>query len=224
MTSGELQQEFNRLAEDRYQLYEKEDRLNPINIQGYLNKAKDRILVERFLSYNSPYENIVALQQGYDEIHDLVKIDSDVSATGATGTFGNYTQKIDSLPDDYLYYVFSSSQVTRTSIAAATNEWVGNKEINYTALLQAISGNNNWPIIRQPLVYFNEDSIYIIHDAYTTINDINLGYLKRPDDVDLYNDNTIDLPEHWHKNVVEMAISIYMDENKLRYVNKEAKQ
>ena len=212
MTSVELMQEFNRLAGDRYRLYDINDRLNPIDVEGYLNKAKDRILVEKFLSYNTPYENILALQQSYDEIHDLVSIDSDVSITGATGALGNYTQKIDAntFPSDYFYYVFSSSKITRSTVAPATNEWVGNKEINYSSLLKAISGVHNWPIIRQPLVYFNEDNLYIIRDAYTTISDINLAYLRQPDKIDVFNDTEVDMPEHWHPTIAEMAISIYL--------------
>lgn len=221
MKAVEAMQEFNRLASDRYRLYDINDRLNPIDIQGYLNKGIDRMLVQKFLSYNTPYENVLALQQSYDEISDLVTIDDSVSVTGATGAFGNYTQKIDSLADDYLYYVFSSCKVSREKVASTNQEWVGNREISYSSLLGAISGSHNYPIIRTPLVYFNEDSIYIIHDAYTTINDVNLGYLRYPERVDVFNDNEIDLPKHWHLNLVEIAVGIYIEENKFRYVNKE---
>lgn len=210
MTSVEMMQEFNRLARDKYKLYEVSDRLNPIDIEGYLNESKDRMLFEKFLSYGSPYENIIALQRGYDEISSLVKVDTSVGVTGASNSLLNNTDKIDSLPSDYLYYVNSSSEVTRDKIITADSEWVSNIEVSYSAFRNVSTGVFNYPIIRKPLVYYNEDSIYLIYDAYTTINDVALAYLKRPDDIDIKNDTTTDIPEHWHHSIIENAVLMYL--------------
>lgn len=221
----EALQAFNRIVRDRYKVYDVADRLNPIDVLGYLNEAVYRYIQERYLSYKTPYENILALQQNYDDISDLVSIDQVMlSQTDITNSVAGTSDSVivsSGLPDDYLYYVNSASKITRTTVIECIDEWVGNKEISYSGLFNAISGGHNFPIIRNPLVYFSQGiNIHIVHDQYTTIDRVNLGYLRKPSAITL-DQSDMDVPQHFRYPIVELAARMYVDEGKFRYARKE---
>ncbi|WP_292487418.1 hypothetical protein [Methanohalobium sp.] len=214
MTTTQLMIEFNRLAESVYKIYSTADRLNPYDIEGYLNKAQNQYLKEKFLSYQSPYEIVYALNKSYDEISELIKVDTDLTPTDAESGYGDHAKKIDTLPDDYLYYVRSSVNMDREKLQKVTGEWAENRIIGLDSLIKTISGVGNWPIILNPLVYLVDQAIYIIHDAYTTINSFNLMYLKQPRELDLQTGNECELPLHWHYDIADYAVRLYLSRQK----------
>lgn len=213
MTAVQLMIEFNRLAESVYRIYDTQDRLNPWDIEGYINKAQDQMIKERFLSYQTPYENVVALNESYDEISPLIDVATGLSPTQAESGYGSYS-KVIVPPDNYLYYVRSSTKVTREKINQVTDEWAENQVIGLRSLLRSISGAGNYPIIDNPLVYLANSKVYILHDAYTTVNGFNLMYLKEPSDLDLNTDNECELPGHWHYSLADYAVRLYLGNQK----------
>jgi hypothetical protein len=202
--------EFNRLAENVYKLYSTADRLDPYNIEGLLNKAQDQLLKDKYLSFGNPQEIVYRINDSYDELSDLIKIDNSLTLTSAEDGYGSYAKKVSSMPDDYLYYVRSSTKLTRTLVEPVTDEWVGNNVVGLTSLLRSISGGGNYPIIINPVIYLVEGNVYIVYDAYTTIDSISLMYLKVPDKLDLESDNECELPEHWHYDVADYAVKLYL--------------
>lgn len=210
MKAQDIMIEFNRLAENVYKLYSISDRLDPWNIEGIINKAQDQMIYERYLSYPTGYENVLALNQGYDEISELVKVKTGPAFSNAESGYGSNAKKIDELPDDYLYYVRSSCKVTRKHIEQVVDEWVETDIIGLKSLLGTITGGGNHPILINPLVYLAENNIYILHDGFTTISDINMMYLKQPAELDLNTNNECDLPLQWQYKLADYAVQLYL--------------
>lgn len=218
MTSVELMIEFNRLAGNVYQLFDTEDRLNPYDIQGYLNKAQDEIMRLKYLSYATPYENIIALNNSYDEISSLIEVTG--ATAGGTGPdypylledaegYGSNVKKIISYPDNFIYYVASESNVTREKIETVTNQWTENNLISYEQITGVITGVGNFPINLSPKVYVS-DEIYFISDPYTILNKVKIRYLKEPEKLDIIANNECQLPKHLHYNVADTAVRLYL--------------
>jgi hypothetical protein len=214
MTAVELQIEFNRLFEQVYRMPDSE-RLNPYDTEGLLNKAQDQMLYDKFLSYNTPYENVVALNRSYDEISELITVHTGATLTTAESGYGDNAKKIESLPSDYLYYVRSSSKIDRVTLKPVTDEWTGNNIIGLDSLIKTISGAGNYPIIIHPLVYLAGQNIYVIYDGFTTVKDFNLMYLKQPQQLDLSADNECELPGHWHYDLADYAIRLHLGQRKV---------
>jgi hypothetical protein len=215
MKAVEMMIEFNRLAESVYRIYATSDRLDPYDIEGYLNKAQDQYLKDRFLSYQTPLENVTAINRAYDELSVLITNTGPALTTAEDG-YGQYAQKLEEVPNNYLYYVRSSSKVTRTSIEAASDKWVENTVIGLDKLLRGISGPGNYPIIINPLTYLVDGNVYVLRDAYTTINEFSLDYLFRPKELSLDSDNECELPQHWHYDVADYAVRLYLQQQKER--------
>lgn len=214
MKAVELMIEFNRLAESVYRIYETADRLDPFDIEGYLNKSQYQYIKERWLSYQTPVENIAALNQAFDELSPVIKTDTGMAVVAAEAGFGSNAKKIDTMPTDYWYYVRSSTKITRTGIQPLSDEWAENMPIGTDKLFRSISGGGQWPIIINPLTYMIDDRVYLIHDGYTTVSQVDLTYLKKPIKLSLDTDNECELPEHLHYDIADYAVRLYLGQQK----------
>lgn len=152
------------------------------------------------------------------------------------------------LPSDYFYYLRSTSKVSlgdsvkATPDVPATNPTIlTNTLINYADFNSSlITNSNNKPILRNPVVllelsYSNEmtnyhDKMTIYLDSYTTLYNVEYTYIKKPNAISLgsYLDtntsNDCELSESTHKDIVEMAVKIFIEENKYKLNTNKAQR
>lgn len=156
----------------------------------FLNLAQD-IFIER--SYPTKIENIYSLIQ-----------DANINTSDIYPTTG-YTAVQGDLPDDYYYFVESSSYVTLDT----ESYWRSNKYDNNFILRRLRVNRHNKPIIREPIFTLVGDNAFnVFHDAEITINSINLRYIKKPNTINLSTDVSTNLPLSTHESVVILAVKL----------------
>lgn len=182
MRGIDFQIHFERIIQEMSDAFIDRERPDTFTIFKFIGQAQIRYLKEKYLSLPTTEENIRYLQQRSDDLRNLIKTVVISTSAATTGVYSGKAKYIDVL-DDYVHYVRSDSQVTRTdAIAIASATYVPNKIVSHSEIDRLISTPWNYPILRSPVVVFEEsDRIYIIHDTYTaTLPNVSLTYLRRP--------------------------------------------
>lgn len=144
--------------------------------------------------------------------------------SGATATSGitnsaNYTgfpnSKFFSLINisNYMYYVMSTSNVDRTD-KPTSGFVIHNILTDVEDLKDFINNDFNKPYLPSPIVAVLEDGIVVLHDSETTINNIDLYFIRQPKKMTSYTTtgiyanytNTCELPEEYHEAIVQDAV------------------
>ena len=175
----------------------------------------------------------------------LVGVDEKQTKTITTYTYASDTDVFNTdntssrvkLPDNYFLYIRSNSVISKnyksdTEIAVESDYVIApNKTIREDDVEKIISTFYNKAILRNPYVVLNAgneadstDTIYInvIHDVYTTIKKLDLVYYRKPKRFDVIDVdgttilNTCELPENVHREIVELAVEMFITEAKYR--------
>lgn len=118
------------------------------------------------------------------------------------------------LPSDYQYYIESYSNISRTAISSSgflgtkytDAKLIKNKDISFDYADKFHSnGFNTLNVFKEPKAFINRGSIYVITDSYTTVNYINIRYIKKRREIGVGN---CELDEPLHRIVVEKAIDL----------------
>ncbi len=166
-------------------------------------------------------------------------------------TLSNYTVRV-KLPDNFMYYIRSASKVTQsykskdpTEPFVTPNKVIKAEQIGlilttyynkpilvnpYAVLTEShiVADNLEDPIVKDPVdsnLYLN-----IVHDAYTTITDVDLYYYRRPRKFDVIgvDGETIldhcELAPNVHMQIVELAIQMYLDDSRSKVAEQDAPQ
>lgn len=141
------------------------------------------------------------------------------------------------LPINYFLYIRSNSLISKnykidTEIAVESDFVITpNKTIREDDVEKIISTFYNKAILRNPYVVLNSGNeadsvnntyINVIHDEYTTIKKLDLVYYRKPLKFDVIDaDNiiildTCELPENVHREIVELAVEMFITEAKYR--------
>lgn len=223
MTGIEMQIEFLRLLK----LINKELVLSELpnseTIFQMLNISQIRYLKEIYFG-NGEYERILSKA---DEVRDLIRRVTVNSTATSTAPYTYNSKSIASIVDlsqvtDFMFYIRSDSKITRSAMPLVeTPSWMPNEFIKYSEKDKFLTTPVNIPIITKPGCYIENsglsNSLVIIHDIYTIITDskgVSIEYIKTPKDIT--NDNTSDLPNYLHEDVVKFAVEIYINNYKLR--------
>ena len=180
----------------------------------------------------------------YSDVY-LVGVDQKQKKTVTTYTYSSDVDVFNTdntsarvkLPDNYFLYIRSNSLISKnykleTEIAIESDYVITpNKTIREDDVEKIISTFYNKTILRNPYVVLNSgneadstDNTYInvIHDEYTTIKKLDLVYYRKPKRFDVIDvDNitilgTCELPENVHREIVELAVEMFITEAKYR--------
>lgn len=213
MTAREMQIEFERrimLIDPNLRDAEK---ITSDSIFAFLNAAQERLVQQIYVQSDNDNKT-----RATNRIVDALKTLTSISNLTTTA-YKEYISKA-SLPPDYMFYISSVSTVSNNY--KQESGVVSNKVINYDEMQNVIPSYFDNKIIRTPYVVLNiegENSIYIIHDKYTEITDIDLQYYKKPSKIDLSND--CELPDTMHLSIVDTAVEIFTTEAKYRLNTKK---
>ena len=182
MRGIDFQIQFERAIQEMSDAFITEERPDTFTVFKFIGQAQIRYLKEKYLSMPTMEENVLLLQKRSDDLRNLIKtVRFDINAAPA-GVYYGKAIYIDML-DDYVHYVRSDSQLTRTdAITISSATYIPNRVIPHSEIDPLISTPWNYPILRNPIAVFEEnDRIYIIHDTYTTIPTyVSVTYLRRP--------------------------------------------
>ena len=114
-------------------------------------------------------------------------------------------------PDDYYAYVRSVSDVIGTykdpNISAKLSNILVKQPDANAVINQAYDQHR---ILRNPVVVLESDGIKVIHDEYTTINNIDLTYIKLPAEFSILTNTACELPMECFNDLVAGATDLYI--------------
>ncbi len=204
---------FQRLIETVSPAFLIKEKLDTWEMLDWLNRTQDRFIRLKYLNQNSFEENVYRLSQVVDDLAKLVKV-SKLMVTMPVDNIDNAIRL--RVPSDFIAYIRSDSVIDRTLPNSISNGKVGNIEINYDKIDSLITTPYNSPILEAPVVTMADESptILIIADKYTTLKEFYLTYLKQPEKITL--DSECELANYMHEDLVKLAVSMFLDEYKLK--------
>ncbi len=227
MTVRQMVDEFQHLLETTTELFQTTDRMSTQEVLDFMNYAQRRYMKSRYLPNDNMFEDVAAINLRLNELRNLIKSDVDLNITDVVDEQGVYWAMFGS--DDYFAYLSSSSKITRDSNPEETTErLVPNKLVTFHALQKNLTTPFNAPIIREPLVSLyrldqtNGVAMYILIDRYTTLEGAKLNYIRFPKELTLgILDEESELDKSLHQQFVEHAVSMYLDEYKLKLAQRQ---
>ena len=236
--------------------FELNDKLTSDTIFSFLNAYTQRYIKNNYLQEDVVQDNSRALKKVQDALKGLIVRTNLEKQQRDPFNMDIYTDKV-ILPEDYFLYIRSNSKVSSTykgyvtGIADADGDdtcaspplkyiqIVPNLNIREDDVEKIVSTYYNRAILPQPYVVLNSgqdddttENVYlnVIHDTYTTIENVDLVYYRMPKPFDVIgvdNINILDhceLPENVHMEIVEGAVEMFITEAKYRLTGQARQQ
>lgn len=115
------------------------------------------------------------------------------------------------LPDNYYAYVRSVSGITGNYKDANKRAVVSNvllKQPDANAVINQIYDQHR--ILRNPAVILEQGKIKVIHDEYTTVNNVDVTYIKLPTEFSVLTNTACELPMECFNDLVAGATDLYV--------------
>lgn len=189
------------------------DNFLPEEIDYWLNRAQERFVKDRaFISADIKGIGFVGNQKRLDDLRQIISINYvDDTAPQA----GAESQQYD-LPVDYMFLVNIRAQIRANNCSRATTSdplltvpvrIVNNAEVHY--LQQDPFARSQ---VRTPLATLNETDITVFQDNESFILEgITLDYIRTPQQISLQLNQTSELAEHTHHEIVDIAINTMLE-------------
>lgn len=214
MTSREMSIAFERAIQIINPEYIISNKLDTDTIFHYLNSAQLRFIKANYVSIDSLIDTVKSTVKANDSFKALV-VNKDLSITEdmADGVNGKRYE----LPSDFMLYLRSMSRVTGTylQIPANSGKNVPNRLVEQEEVSYILSSYLNTPILRYPCCTMEATLkgtpvLAVYTDSYTVLKDVNLTYIKRPDDLSLTVEPVI--ADNVHQDIVDLAVEIFVTE------------
>jgi len=144
-----------------------------------------------------------------DLLHTLTT--HQILTNGSTGSSNDVKSKTFAFPTNYYAYVRSVSDITGTYKNANAQAKLSNVLVKQPDANMVINqAYDQHRILRNPVVILESDGIKVIHDEYTTINNVDLTYIKLPADFSVITDTACELPMECFNDLVAGATDLYI--------------
>ena len=197
-------------------------------IDWLLNESMEVFLKQRYGINNTKREGFEATQKRIDDLRNLVIKDSDLVAT-----FNSLTDSFETtLPDDYIFAVRLRAEIQKEECGRKICVCVPTQHDDLSVVLKDpyYEPNYDWGVV--PVVYgttgdlvTDSDKVFGYTDGIFTITEFILDYLRQPkriafptglptneysypDGVLVTTNQNCELPEHTHREIVDLAVQI----------------
>lgn len=223
MTAKEMQIEFERLVQLSNPQLESVTKLDSDTIFYFINSAQERYIKQSFIKVDGVDKN----SNSYNRLLDICKslITTTLLYDGYNSTLYKYCKSFE-LPNDInnKFYVYLSSFSDIVDKVDNESKIANNELISATDISKILVTNINKPILRNPCAVLNslddKSSITIYYDTYTTLTNCTITYIRKPLDINTISGNGItsvcELDSNVHRELVEMAVDIFMAEGPYR--------
>jgi hypothetical protein len=182
-------------------------------IDYFLNEAQARYVKTRYNRNNIYQAGFEEMQKRTEDLRSLVVTDTLPVEDVPYEESGKYYQVVLSeTTNQYWFYIRGRAQVTKENCGTIFSRV---KVIQQDDLEKVLDDPFNKPSYSYPIIYFENDNIIVVGDGSFTVDGFKLTYIKEPARV---NDGTygqpvveFDLPEHTHKEVVQLAADIAIE-------------
>lgn len=190
------------------------------DIYYYLNKAQEQWILKKFP------QGFEITQDLIDDLRIFYKKDVDIDAfyAGTDAKFGNFEVDYIEFPDDYLHLVSQRSQVaynynginyTIDSLGSRQPEGEYKSDIYFNKWIQSddiyklLSDPFNTTKHDNPITDINNQRINIYTNDNFLIQKGIINYIREPKEIDPKTDQESELPEIYHKEIVQQAVALY---------------
>ena len=201
MTARELQRQFETFASYNDVLSNIRINSNVVNI--FLNEGQDAFIIERLDAYK---KDIKSNQRVLDSIRPLI-VKNKVLDLNNTKSTSDY--KVFNLPSDYLYLIGDKSETEYCNKTYKNqNRLYSSEEIN--DILKDSHAQSHY---ESPVSEIENNYLYVHLNKYFdfTIKSVNIDYIKKYEKIDVLNDKTSVLDDSFHRDVVQLAITIFLE-------------
>lgn len=191
------------------------------DILYYLNRAQETFIDEQYVILRGKYtdnENLELYQSAQKAIENLrtlltTEVIPDTSITDVAYLSNASSFDLTSLEEEFYYYVRSQTQLSQNG------EWVNNKLIEQEEVQKYIKTKYNDPVFRNFLVLLEGTKAIIFYDSQdgSEVYQVAFTYIKTPAEIVLSNPEDgqtteCDLPKHTHKDIVNIAVSLILED------------
>lgn len=215
MTSRELAVAFERAVQIINPEYFIQNKLDTDTIFHFLNSAQLRFVKLNYMSVDSLTGTVKNLNKANDSFKALI-VNKDIASI-AESTPAGINGKRYSLPSDFFLYLRSFSRVSGTylQIPTGSEKPVPNRLIENEEVAAIMASYLNIPILRYPCCTLEAtltgvSTLAVYTDTYTTIKDVNLTYIRKPDTLSLTSNPVI--AENVHQDIVDLAVEMFVTE------------
>lgn len=230
MTERDIYIEFERQLHLLYPQLTISNKLSSDTILSTINKAIEKFVVTRYTGMNFKQQSFEQTQKRTDDLRTLVVVKDLTDTLVKTG----FTTQVN-LPSDYMLLLGDTAYLLPDS-KDAERCWVKDNEGNYALhrtdtiestvetldrmLNNSLSEHNLRYSKARPIRLVKGNQIILYTDGNYIVANYELTYLKKPKRLTLntLKDEYTDLPEHTIREIVEMAVGLFMStQNDQRY-------
>lgn len=201
------------------------EKLDTDTIYSFLNEFQDVYIKQLYLAQDQIESGSAASNKIGDVIGNFIK----TSTTVAMSSEDDFCEQYN-LPEDYMLYVRSVSNVSSTYKSGGrydVNKKMANKTVNQFDINSFIeSFCNQGGILRNPIAIIENGKLKVFHDGYTKIDGIDVTYVRRPhpfnimgfDDQDIEIDGVVsecEFPFSCFDDLVTGAVQLYVTNYKM---------
>lgn len=191
--------------------------LPPEVIDYFLNEATARYTKLRYGKNNLYKAGFEEIQKRTDDLKTLVKTE-DINVSLVSTEENTYSVDLDSTTNQYWFFIRGRANVNNDRCGTKTKRV---KLIQQDDLNKVLIDPFNKPIYDRPVIYFEDGDVYVVTDGTFTVESFKLTYLKEPQKVDSLSNPQVqwDMPEHTHKEIVQLACDIIIENIESQRIN-----
>ena len=173
----------------------------------YLNEAQIILFNNRYLPGNM-LENINAIKSFKNELKSLLTTTTPTLSTG-----NRYANSKTTPWSTEMTFVDGTVDITRNGYPTATAVKVDLVPILDIYVNRYLTNHTNKPIILQPVVFVDksEDTLCVIHDAFTVVNGISIITVLNKPAMLTINQNC-QLDSRFHEQIVRNAVTLFLQD------------
>lgn len=212
MTLQETRQlgiEVERRLQTILPTFKLENKIDTEDIYAFLNQFQKQYIDELYRQN----DNVVSGSRTAVLIEDLLRTltTHQTLLNGASDGSADVRNTVFTLPNNYYAYVRSVSSITGNYKNPALNAKVSNVLVKQPEANSVINqAYDQHRILRNPVAVLEQGKIKIIHDEYTTINDVDITYIKLPAEFSILTDTVCELPMECFNDLVAGATDLYI--------------
>ena len=201
-------------------------KLHSDDILYWLNKSQLDIVKSRYAG-----DTTLGFEQSQERIDDLrvlmqPNVELNTSYTGSARFKDFHIEEV-TLPNDYMFLINQRSKliiaypdVITYAVAdnkrTATNTTVHerttyNRYGHSDHLFSMLSDPFNTTTSLSPLAAIRQNKLYVYTDKYFIVDKVYIDYLRLPVEMSLDPQQSCELPEHLHKDVIDRAVTLFLN-------------
>lgn len=194
----------------------------PEDLLFWLNEAQDVLLKQKVFGNNPRGTRYGEGLKRMEDISPLVVYSDELTYDAVSGPLKAHayhpnvaTLIISDNISDYLYYVGADVHIVDPH-APTNNVPQESMLVEESVIGKLIATPYNDPVLRQCYIYLKEGEVNVIYDPFATLSSIYVSYIRKPGKLVTETPgegevNTSELPEHVHSEIVDLAVSMLLE-------------